>query len=344
MSFARPELLWLALLAVPELLLCARRMPAFRSSLEALAGPRGRAGAGASYAALSIASALAAALFAASAALALAGPSWGARGSAAERRGLEAAVVLDVSRSMEARDMEGFGPGPETRLEAAKDMVGSLLRSPSDPRYGLGGSAFSLIAAKGASVLLVPMTEDLFAFEDALAYANPDSISSPGTDLESGLRAALASFSSAGAQGRIIFLFTDGGELSGSARRACEELRTRRARLVVVGMGGEKPVAVPGPEGAPLAGPKGPVLSALDSSACKAMAALAEGRYIEASDPGGSGKVGAALVAELASGMGRGTRVEYERMDRSGLFALLALAALVAAILASLLSTWRARS
>jgi hypothetical protein len=74
------------------------------------------------------------------------------------------------------------------------------------------------------------------------------------------------------------------------------------------------------------------------------MASLAGGRYVEAADAGGSGKVGAALVAELASAMGRGTRVEYERMDRSGLFSLLALATLVAAILASMLSTLRARS
>lgn len=341
MSFARPELLWLALLAIPELGLGARRMVAFRASLEALAGPRRRARAGRSYAALSLSSAFAAALFAAFAALALAGPSWGLRGAAAERRGLEAAVVLDVSRSMEVRDMVGFAPGPETRLEAAKDIVGSLLRNPG---ADLSGAAFSLVAAKGASVLLVPMTEDLFAFEDALAYANSDSISSPGTDLESGIRAALASFSSAGAQGRVLLLFTDGGELSGSARRACEEAQGQRARLVVVGMGGLKPVPVPGPEGAPLAGAKGKVLSAVDASALKAMAASAGGRYVDASDAGGGAKVGFALASELASGMGRGTRVEYEKLDRSGLFALLALACLVAAILSSMLSTRGARS
>ncbi len=338
MSFARPELLWLALLALPELLLGARRMPPFRASFEALTGPRKRERAGRRYAALSWASCLAAALFAASAAFALAGPSWGVRGSAAERRGLEAAVVLDVSRSMEARDMEGFGPGPESRLEAAKSIVASLIRGPADARSGLAGAAFSLVAAKGASVLLVPMTEDSFAFEDALAYANPDSISSPGTDLESGLRAGLASFSAAGSQGRVLILFTDGGELSGSARRACEEVRAQRARLVVVGMGGPKGAPVPGPEGGPLVGAKGPVLSALDSSACRAMAALAGGRYVEASDAGGSAKVGAALAAELSSGMGRGTRVEYQRLDRSGLFALIALVCLVAAILASMLA------
>jgi hypothetical protein len=335
-SFARPELLALSLLALPELLLGLRRAPAFRASLEALAGPRSRSGAGRSFAAFSLASTLAAVLFVVSAAIALAGPSWGARGAVAERRGLEASVVLDVSRSMEARDMGGRKSMPESRLDAAKSLVSSLLRGP----IGSGdGAAFSLVAAKGAAVLLVPMTEDHFAFEDALAYANPDAISTPGTDLEDGLRAGLASFSASGAQGRVLFLFTDGGELSGSARRACQEVASYRARLVVVGVGGSRPVPVPGPDGLPLVGAKGPVRSALDASVLKALAALAGGRYIDASDAG----AGAFLSAELAASVGRGRSIEYEALDRSGIFALSALAFLVAAILASMLSRRGAR-
>jgi hypothetical protein len=184
------------------------------------------------------------------------------------------------------------------------------------------------------------MTEDLFAYEDALAYANPDAITTPGTDLESGIRAGLASFSGTGAQGRVLFLFTDGGELSGSARRACEEAQAARARLVVVGMGGSAPVPVPGPDGAPLVGAKGPVRSALDASALRAVAALAGGSYLNASDAG----AGTVLAAELAAATGKGTRIEYERLDRSGLFALLALAFLAVAILASMLSSLGARA
>jgi hypothetical protein len=336
MSFVRPELLWFALLAIPELALCMRRMPAFRDSLGCLAGPRRREKARGTFASLSLLSSVAAALFAVSAAVALAGPSWGARGAAAERRGLEAAVVLDVSRSMEARDMGGRGSPPETRLEAAKSLIISILRgSVSGGGPGGTGAAFSLVAVKGAPVLLVPMTEDLFAYEDSLAYANPDAITAPGTDLESGIRAGLASFSGAGAQGRVLFLFTDGGELSGSARRACEETLAARARLVVVGVGGSVPVPVPGPDGAPLVGAKGPVRSALDASALKAMAALAGGRYLDTSSPDS----GAVLAAELAAATGTGIRIEYERVDRAGLFALLALAFLVVALLAFMLAS-----
>ncbi len=327
MSFSRPELLWLALLALPELALSLRRGPRLRASVEGLAGPRRRARAGRLFAALSAASAASAALFIACAALAMAGPSWGSRGAAAERRGLESAVVLDVSRSMEATDVK------PSRLEAAKGLVRSILS-------GSDGASFSLVAAKGAGVLLVPMTEDSFAFEDALDYANPEATTAPGTDLESGIRAGLASFTPSGAQGRILFLFSDGGELSGSSRRAIEEAASARVRLVVVGVGGSEAVQVPGPEGAPLTGPKGPVRSAQDAARLKALAAVSGGRYLDAADAG----TGAALALELSSARGTGTRIEYSRVDRRGLFALLALAFLAAAILCGLLSTRGART
>jgi Ca-activated chloride channel family protein len=333
-NFVRPEFLWLGLLALPELALGLRRSPILRASIESLAGPRRRARAGARFAALSACGSFSAALFVATAAVAMAGPFWGARGTPVERRGLEAAIVLDVSRSMEAVDAK------RTRLGTAKALVASLLQGSAAGGAGAVGVSFSLVAAKGASVLLVPMTEDAFAFEDALAYATPDAITTPGTDLESGIRAGLASFTRSGAESRLLFLFSDGGELSGSSRRACEDAAAARVRLVVVGVGGDAPALVPGPDGTPLVGPKGPVRSSRDEPSLKAMAAAASGRYLDASDAG----IGAALATELAEARGSGTRIEYERVDRGGLFALLALFFIAAAILADLLSAWGARA
>jgi Ca-activated chloride channel family protein len=338
-SIARPELLALAILALPELALGLRRMPAFRDSVGTLAGPRGRARAERRFAFFSVASTAAAALFVVAAACALSGPSWGLRGAAVERRGLEAAIVLDVSRSMEARDM---GRGAASRLGAAKTLIAELSAGAGGEgaRASPGAAAFSLVAAKGGAVLLLPMTEDRFALEDALAYANPDAISSPGTNLESGLRAAFASFSSSGAQGRVVFLFTDGGELSGSARRACSEAAAVRARLVVVGLGGAVPVPVPGPDGAPLLGDKGPVLSRLESRSLEDLAAAAGGRYVDASEPGAE----AALADELSAASGTGARIEYRAVDRSPLFASVALVFFLIALLASMLATGRIKA
>ena len=338
MNFAHQELLWLALLALPELALGLRRSPILRASLQDLAGPGRRARAGRTFAALSAVGSVSAALFVVAAALAMAGPSWGERGAPTERRGLEAAVVLDVSRSMMATDQK------TTRLETAKALVTGLLRGGAAVGRGQGaedeGLSFSLIATKGASVLLVPMTEDAFAFEEALGYATPDTTTAAGTNLESGIREGLSSFTHSGAEGRILFIFSDGGELSGSSRRACEDAAAARVRLVVVGVGSDEPVLVPGPDAVPLATPKGPVKSARDAPRLKALAALAGGTYLDASDP----HTAAALAAELKAARRGGTRIEYHRVDRAGLFAFLALAFLVSAILAKLLSTRGART
>lgn len=331
MSFARPELLLLALLAIPELLLGLKRSASFRASLELLAGPARRAAASSSFRALSLASTISAALFVVSAAIALAGPSWGLKGAPVERRGLEAAMVLDVSRSMLVRD--GDVSLAETRLGAAKGIVAHLVGSGSE-------SSFSLIVAKGDGVLLAPMTEDEYALGEALAYAGPDAMSAAGTNLESALKVGLSSFSSSGAQGRLLFLFTDGGELSGSAKRGAEELARSGVRLVIVGMGGSVPMPVPGPDGSPLVGKKGIVRSALEASSLRALAAVAGGRYLEASDSGAKG----ILETELSRASGKGTRIEYRSVDRAYLFALLALAFLAAAILSSLLAPIGARA
>jgi Ca-activated chloride channel family protein len=287
--------------------------------------------AGRIFAAFSLCGSAFSALFVVSAALALAGPAWGVRGAAAERRGLEASIVLDVSRSMEAADIK------PTRLEAAKGLIASLAKTGGALSEG---ASFSLVAVKGAAVLLVPMTEDAFAFSDALDYATPDATTAAGTDLEAGLRVGLTTFTRTGAQGRILLLFTDGGELSGSGRRACEEAVAAGVRLVIVGVGGDEGAIVPGPDGLPLVGPKGPVRSARESARLKSLAATAGGRYLDASDAGTS----AALAAELMGARGSGTRIEYRRVDHGGLFALLALAFLVVAILAGLLSSRGART
>jgi len=327
-SFARPELLWLALLALGELAIAALRTPRLRASVQALAGPRRRGRAGSLYSVFSLWGSVAAALYVCSAALALAGPSWGREGSAAERLGLEAALVLDVSRSMEARD------AAPSRLAAAKSLARSLIKAAGQEASG-GIVSLSLVAAKGDGVLLVPMTEDGWALDEALDYADPETMTARGTNLERGIRTGLESFSSAGAANKILVLFTDGGELEGDARAAAEAARREKVRLLVVGLGGSEGVEVPGPDGAPLLDARGLVArSALEEERLRSVAAAADGRYLDGLDA----RTSQLLASELSAARGGGVRIEYEEVDRSALFASIALAFLVVSILAELLS------
>ncbi len=344
MRFERPEALLLALLALPELLLTLRRATRLRASLEALVGPARRARAGARFAAASVYGGIAAALFIVSTSLALAGPAWGRRGAVAERSGAEVALVLDLSRSMEVRD------GSPTRLDDAKNLIRSLLRSLGQARETEGGCSFSLTAVKGDALLLVPMTEDIEALDQALEYAGPEIMTAKGTQLGRGIETALASYASRGAAKRLILLFSDGGDLSGSARAAAAKAAAAGARLVAVGLGGSDPGPVPAPIGlsasaaggsesagaAYIADAQGrPAESALDAAFMRALAAAGEGRYLE----GAESSTTAALVEEVARARSGGAGMEYEVASRGGLFALLAYAFLTAAVAAGMLGT-----
>lgn len=327
MSLDQPLFLWLALLAPLELLLILRRLPRLTASVRALSGPRRAGEAGGSYLAASIYGAGASFLFVLAASLALAGPSWGSRAVTGERSGLEVALVLDVSRSMMVR--EGMG----SRLASAKEEARSYLRA-------LPGASFSLVAAKGKAILLVPMTEDMEAIDSGLDYADPETLSAVGTDLAEGLRAGLASFSSQTGSNRVILLFSDGGDQGGEARDAAAEAKKRGVKIIALGVGGRDALPVPGPTGEPLLDAQGrAVRSALQQANLVALAQVSGGSYLEAADPSAT----AILQSEL-SGLGKGgRRTEYQVEDRSGLFALIALAFLLARLAASILALARRR-
>jgi Ca-activated chloride channel family protein len=328
-SLAHPWFLALSLVCLPELIFFATRARRFRNSLEVLSGPSARGQAGSYYALFSTIAAAAGLLFILCTSFALASPSWGRKGVVVERSGVETAFVIDVSRSMDAVE------SGSSRLESAKALVASLLRG---VRRADMRSSFSIVAAKGEAVLLAPMTEDAAALESALEYAGPDVITTAGTDLERGIQAGIASFTESHAGDRILVLLSDGGELSGSALRTASALARARCRLVIVGVGGSEPVPVPGPDGAPLFDEAGrPVYSALDRSRLETIARAAGGRYLSFGDPG----TPAAIAGEIEEAARGGAKIEYSTAERSGDFALAALAFLMIAIAAEALAVRR---
>ncbi|HTX74430.1 MAG TPA: VWA domain-containing protein [Rectinemataceae bacterium] len=337
MSFSHPAFLWLALLAIPELLLSRLRFGRLRIAVAALVGPRRRDVAVGDFANASFLGSAAAALCLLCFAVCLAGPSWGSRGSAAERSGVEAVFVLDVSRSMLVRDV------PPDRLEAAKSLIREIIHATgSNPEAAslrattggrAGAASFALVADKGDAVLLSPMTEDVDSIDSALDYADPDTLTSPGTDIERGLQVGIAAFSANSASDRLLILFSDGGELSGAMSREAEALRLAHVRFLAVGIGSGSPAFVPGPGGSPVLLSNGlPAKSALQADRLRGFAAAAGGRYLDGSEPGTPG----ALGQELTEARRSGTRVETRSVDRSSLAAGFALLFLLAAILADM--------
>ncbi len=323
MSFERPAFLWLLLLIPIELCISFVRLPGLKASFSLLAGPRRGQKAAVRYRAASLCGIAASVLFLLSACLGLAGAAWDTRAVSTESSGLEIALVFDVSRSMQIKE------GGSTRLDTAKRLARQLRAAAP------GGAAFSLTAAKGDAVLLVPMTTDSDALDSAFDYANPDSLTSRGSGLESGISTALASFPRADRSSRLIVLFSDGGGPSGRTEKAAMQASEQGVRIWTVGIGGDSALPVPGPAGSAIVDSSGrAVHSALNAGPLKRMAALTRGRYFAASDPSAP----AALREELAQLGTGGRRTVYEIKSRSGLFAGLALLFLCIRIAASLLA------
>ncbi|TFG57971.1 MAG: VWA domain-containing protein, partial [Spirochaetales bacterium] len=108
----------------------------------------------------------------------------------------DVAILLDVSRSMLARDAE------PARLGKAKQICLDLING-FPARY-------SLTVFKGAAVTLVPLTEDASALAEGLRFSGPSVLTPPGTDIAGALAAAAGTHASRDGAKKILLLLSDG--------------------------------------------------------------------------------------------------------------------------------------
>lgn len=169
--------------------------------------------------------------------VALARPQLGERPAPLAQTGRDLLVLLDLSRSMNAAQIEA-GAGAETRLAVAKRAVAAVVAASPGDRVGLivfGGSAF----------LQLPLTSSHAAFQRFLSAASTDDLGDPATSLSSGLTAAATTFEHDGQRGYQSVLLVSDGE-NGAGDLAPPLTRLRRAGIPVFAIG------VGSPEGAPV--------------------------------------------------------------------------------------------
>ncbi len=166
--------------------------------------------------------------------LALARPQFGERPSAMGRTGRDLLVVLDLSRSMNAADVE-----QQSRLAVAKQLVRDLLRASPGQRVGLvvfGGSAF----------LQLPLTGNYAAFQRFLDAASTDDLGDPATDLSNALMAAHTAFEHDGERGyQTVLLVSDGESGTGDIGPSLNRLGQARIPVLAVGVGTTEGAPVP---------------------------------------------------------------------------------------------------
>lgn len=154
------------------------------------------------------------------------------------RQGLDILFVVDVSRSMRARDVR-----PD-RLERAKAELSAAAATLAEHRLGL-------VAFAGSAFVQCPLTTDVEAFRLFLGDLAPETVPQGGSALHAGLEVALNAFlaedeangrpADAPKAGRVVVVVSDGedhdlldgGDLSALGAR----LKDLGAEVVVIGVG-----------------------------------------------------------------------------------------------------------
>ena len=209
-----------------------------------------------------------------------AGPEWGREQVRRAASGSDVALVIDVSASMDARDV------PPSRLNEAKREALAVLDR-------LGGSRVAVVAFAGDAVRLCPLTQDLAAVRLTLESLASGSVSEPGSDLGRALRAARRLMPSGRREEQAVVLWTDGEDLEQGARGAIDELAASGIRVFAVGVGTRAGDVVPVLDDQGRATDikrdesGAAVRSRLDEPLLRRLAQRTRGAYFDASRPGG---------------------------------------------------------
>jgi len=156
--------------------------------------------------------------------VALAGPRFGTQYEEVVPRGSDLYVLIDVSRSMLARDV------PPTRLERAKADVAALVNR-------LEGERVGLIAFSGQAVVKCPLTVDYDAFRRSLDELDTHSAPRGGTAIGDAIRKALEVFHARAERDQAILLITDGDDQQSYPLEAAAVAAERHVTIFTVGLG-----------------------------------------------------------------------------------------------------------
>lgn len=166
-------------------------------------------------------------------AAALVGPRLARRTVYVDTSGVDVVVLLDVSRSMDARDV------PPSRLARARHAAATLLE-------GLGGGDRAALAVfAGRGVLLSPLTPDHDALLELLPALDSELLHSQGSRLGSGIEAALEAFEPATTRPRGIVVLSDGEDPEGSGETGQAAAVRAGVRVVAVALGSEAGARIP---------------------------------------------------------------------------------------------------
>ena len=181
--------------------------------------------------------------------------------------------VLDVSRSMLARDVK-----PD-RLSYSKELIAQMAEASEGNRVGL-------VVFAGRAKIAVPLTLDVEYFIEKLESVSPDEIQVGGTAISVALRLAKSLLGNDEQAPAGVVLITDGEEQSGDPVEAARELAAQGVSVYALGIGEDGGAKIPQDDQTQSDGNRRfltyqgkEIVSKLDEKTLKSIAETTEGVY-----------------------------------------------------------------
>jgi Ca-activated chloride channel family protein len=201
--------------------------------------------------------------------IAASGPYLPQASEGARRVGMDVAVVIDISPSMVADDVE------PTRLKRAALELQDFLRR-------LGDDRAALIVYSAYAYRILPLTHDLDLLNHYAAALAPDLTRRHGSNLAQALEYAGQALGDDRSRGRAVVVLSDGEtDDRAGALAAADRLKARGISIYALGIGTDAGAPVPGASGF-LRTADGLVISRLDRALLTAIAQQTGGAYADA--------------------------------------------------------------
>ncbi len=200
--------------------------------------------------------------------LALAGPRWDFREIATFTRDQSLAILLDLSESMNAKDIS------PSRLGRAKQKVEDLLNMSKGIKIGL-------IAFAADPHMIVPMTEDKETIRHLLPSLDTDLVFVQGSKLASALEMADTMLENEPGNNKAILVISDGGFEDASAIHTAKRLAEKGIVLYTLGVGSLEGAPLKDRQGVVLKKNGSPILSKLEKEKLREINKIGHGRYFD---------------------------------------------------------------
>lgn len=145
----------------------------------------------------------------------------------------EAVLVLDISNSMNTRDLDSV----QSRLEIAKRSMQQFINQTSASRVGV-------VVFAGSSYVQLALTSDFEAAKMFITEIQTDLISQQGTNIRSALETASTLFTK-GMINKHLLLITDGENHEGKLNDIILKIKEEKIQLGIIGIGTETGGLIP---------------------------------------------------------------------------------------------------